>query len=151
MQECSSLLAPGALSPKSLVMLFRKRQCWVTGEGCVNSTCIDWVRSALWVEVVEHSLFHCETDLIFCAGDPPLNSLDLSHTFPCPPSHRVEVRDLSGDTKSVLFYPDPGLIGAFRFTDLRAGCTICIRYAQRCFFSDLATEAIKVCGSMFIN
>ena len=54
------------------------------------------------------------------------------------------MRDLSGDIKSVLFYPDPSAIGGFEFSDLRAGCTLCIRYAQRCFFSDLATEAIKV-------
>ena len=56
---------------------------------------------------------------------------------------RVEVRDLSGDVHSVLFYPDSGT-GFFDFSELRNGCTLCIRYAQRCFFSDLATEAIKV-------
>ena len=58
------------------------------------------------------------------------------------------MRDLSGDIKSVLFYPDPSTIGGFEFSDLRAGCTLCIRYAQRCFFSDLATEAIKVRGGV---
>ena len=60
---------------------------------------------------------------------------------------RVEVRDLYGDIKSVLFYPpDLVSVGEFRFTDLKAGCTLFIRYAQRCYFSDLATEAIKVPG-----
>ncbi len=34
--------------------------------------------------------------------------------------------------------------GTFDFSELRTGSTIVIRYAQRCFFSDLATEAIKV-------
>ena len=59
------------------------------------------------------------------------------------PLCRVEVRDLSGEIHSVLFYPEAGT-SRFSFRDLRVGCTLCIRYAQRCFFSDLATEAIKV-------
>jgi len=64
--------------------------------------------------------------------------------------HRVEVRDLSGDIRSVLFYPEAGTLG-FDFSELAAGCTLCIRYAQRCFFSDLATEAIKVEDMSFVK
>lgn len=55
--------------------------------------------------------------------------------------HRVEVRDVFGDTKSVLFYPENG---TFDFSLLRTGNTLFIRYAQRCCFSDLMTEAIKI-------
>lgn len=51
--------------------------------------------------------------------------------------HRVEVRDISGAVHSVLFYPTGGL---FDFGELRAGSTLFVRYAQRCFFSDLSTE-----------
>lgn len=57
--------------------------------------------------------------------------------------HRVEVRDMSGQAYSILFYPESGAEG-FDFTQLAAGHTLFIRYAHRCFFSDLATEAIRV-------
>lgn len=90
-----------------------------------------------------------------CRRGAGVGSLNLhsTHHFPpnphpylrlaFPPLRRVEVRDLSGEIHSVLFYPEAGT-SRFSFRDLRAGCTLCIRYAQRCFFSDLATEAIKV-------
>ncbi|KAG2454263.1 hypothetical protein HYH02_001295 [Chlamydomonas schloesseri] len=55
--------------------------------------------------------------------------------------HRVEVRDVTGSVHSILFFPTSGSLdmGA-----LRTGATVFVRYAMRCFFSDLATEAIKV-------
>ncbi|GAX78531.1 hypothetical protein CEUSTIGMA_g5971.t1 [Chlamydomonas eustigma] len=65
--------------------------------------------------------------------------------------HRVEVRDLSGNIHSILFYPEPSTVGFFQFDELQTGCTIFIRYAQRCFFSDLATEAIKVEDMNFVK
>lgn len=55
--------------------------------------------------------------------------------------HRVEVRDLTGDTHSVLMYPEAGQLD---YSKLRCGNTLFIRYAHRCFFSDLSSEAIKV-------
>lgn len=55
--------------------------------------------------------------------------------------HRVEVRDATGAVKSIMFYPASGWLD---FSQLRVGHTVFVRYATRCFFSDLATEAIKV-------
>ena len=55
--------------------------------------------------------------------------------------HRVEVRDVFGDVRSVLFFP---IQGSLDLGMLRNGHTLFVRYASRCFFSDLATEAIKV-------
>ena len=64
--------------------------------------------------------------------------------------HRVEVRDLAGDIRSILFYPDENA-SYFDWQQLKAGSTIFIRYAQRCFFSDLATEAIKCEDPAFVK
>lgn len=55
--------------------------------------------------------------------------------------HRVEVRDMAGETHSIMFYPEAGHLD---MSLLRTGHTIFIRYAHRCFFSDLSSEAIKV-------
>jgi hypothetical protein len=55
--------------------------------------------------------------------------------------HRVEVRDVFGDVRSILFYPTNGTLD---FRMLKSGHTVFIRYASRVFFSDLATEALKV-------
>lgn len=55
--------------------------------------------------------------------------------------HRVDVRDLVGDIRAVIFFP---VGGDFDFNKLRMGSTIFVRYAHRCYFSDLATEAIKI-------
>ncbi|EFJ41204.1 hypothetical protein VOLCADRAFT_98871 [Volvox carteri f. nagariensis] len=41
----------------------------------------------------------------------------------------------------ILFFPTSG---SLNMEDLRVGHTVFVRYAMRCFFSDLATEAIKV-------
>mmetsp|Transcript_6367 Transcript_6367/g.14131 ORF Transcript_6367/g.14131 Transcript_6367/m.14131 type:complete len:224 (+) Transcript_6367:65-736(+) len=66
--------------------------------------------------------------------------------------HRVEVKDMNGEVHSVLFYPEPHTpAAAFNYSDLQAGSTLFIRYAQRCFFSDLATEAIKVEDMSFVK
>lgn len=53
----------------------------------------------------------------------------------------MEVRDVHGEIRSVLFYPESG---GLDFSQLRAGHTLFIRYAQRIHFADLSTEAIKV-------
>ncbi|KAG2489446.1 hypothetical protein HYH03_012082 [Edaphochlamys debaryana] len=55
--------------------------------------------------------------------------------------HRVEVRDVTGSVHSILFFPTSGSLD---MDQLRTGHTVFVRYAMRCFFSDLATEAIKV-------
>ena len=44
---------------------------------------------------------------------------------------------------SILFFPTSGSLD---MSGLRTGATVFVRYAMRCFFSDLATEAIKVRG-----
>ncbi|GIL63911.1 hypothetical protein Vafri_17919 [Volvox africanus] len=62
--------------------------------------------------------------------------------------HRVEVRDVTGSVHSVLFFPTSGNLN---MEDLRVGHTVFIRYAMRCFFSDLATEAIKVEDLNFVK
>jgi len=62
--------------------------------------------------------------------------------------HRVEVRDMSGATHSIMFYPTAG---GLDFGQLKMGNTIFVRYATRCFFSDLATEAIKVEDLNFVK
>ena len=54
--------------------------------------------------------------------------------------YRVEVRDVQGDVRSVLFYPESG---TFDLGSLKAGRTLFLRYAMRIHFSDLQTEAIK--------
>lgn len=43
--------------------------------------------------------------------------------------HRVEVRDLAGDIRSILFYPDQQA-PYFDWRQLRTGSTILVRYAQ---------------------
>ncbi|MEW5298096.1 MAG: hypothetical protein WDW36_001254 [Sanguina aurantia] len=55
--------------------------------------------------------------------------------------NRVEVRDVSGERHSILFFPTSGTLD---FTQLQSGATLFIRYASRVFFSDLSTEAIRV-------
>eukprot|EP00798_Chlamydomonas_sp_ICE-L_P020607 gene20607-27407_t len=83
--------------------------------------------------------------------------------------HRVEVRDVSGDVHSVLFYPVAGkedlldnlelqvgstifiLPDLLDYSELQVGSTIFIRYAQRCYFSDLSTEALKVEDPSFVK
>lgn len=55
--------------------------------------------------------------------------------------YRVEVRDVFGDVRSILFFPTTGNLDLGM---LKNGHTVFIRYATRVFFSDLATEAIKV-------
>lgn len=62
--------------------------------------------------------------------------------------NRVEVRDMYGDVRSVLFYPESG---HFDFRLLKTGNTLFLRYAQRCVFSDLMTEAIKVEDLSFVK
>jgi len=62
--------------------------------------------------------------------------------------NRVEVRDASGAIHSIMFYPTSG---TFNFSLLKAGHTIFVRYASRVFFSDLATEAIKVDDLNFVK
>ncbi|KAI8467224.1 MAG: hypothetical protein J3K34DRAFT_431261 [Monoraphidium minutum] len=54
--------------------------------------------------------------------------------------NRCEVRDITGETSSVLF----GEAGGMDFRQLRAGRTLFVRYACKCFFSDLATQVLKV-------
>lgn len=55
--------------------------------------------------------------------------------------NRVEVRDITGETVSVLF-GDANARG-FDFAGLRAGATLFVRYASKCYFSDLATQVLK--------
>ncbi|KAF8072789.1 hypothetical protein HT031_000449 [Scenedesmus sp. PABB004] len=54
--------------------------------------------------------------------------------------HRVEVRDLTGTSASVLFTPDQRM----NYGQLRRGCTLFVRYAAKAYFSDLITQVIKV-------
>jgi hypothetical protein len=51
--------------------------------------------------------------------------------------NRCEVRDITGETASVLFGNDAGV---FDFRDLRVGASLFVRYACKCYFSDLATQ-----------
>jgi hypothetical protein len=55
--------------------------------------------------------------------------------------HRVEVRDVFGEQASVLF--NPGEM-TFNPHSLKVGSTLFVRYAQKCFFSDMSTEVLKV-------
>lgn len=56
--------------------------------------------------------------------------------------NRCEVRDITGETASVLFGQDGG--AAMAFHELRAGATLFVRYACKCYFSDLSTQVLKV-------
>lgn len=55
--------------------------------------------------------------------------------------NRCEVRDITGETASVLF-GDANARG-FDFASLRAGATLFVRYASKCYFSDLSTQVLK--------
>ncbi len=52
--------------------------------------------------------------------------------------NRVEVRDVDGSIRSVLFYPTHGSLD---FDLLEAGHVLLVRYAKRAYFSDLAVRA----------
>lgn len=52
--------------------------------------------------------------------------------------NRCEVRDITGETTSCLFGDNNA--GLFNFRDLRAGSTLFVRYACKCYFSDLSTQ-----------
>jgi hypothetical protein len=49
----------------------------------------------------------------------------------------VEVRDINGDTASILFTPEAS---AFPYATLTQGATVFVRYAAKCYFSDLMTQ-----------
>jgi hypothetical protein len=51
--------------------------------------------------------------------------------------NRCEVRDITGETSSVLFASEGG---GLHFGELRTGATLFVRYACKCYFSDLATQ-----------
>jgi len=57
--------------------------------------------------------------------------------------NRCEVRDITGETASVLFGQDSGLMD---FRELRVGATLFVRYACKCYFSDLSTQVGDRCG-----
>jgi hypothetical protein len=95
----------------------------------------DDIDMSYWSETDQGMLMPSRT---WCAvGEIVNDALSQMPNF----GNRVEVRDMYGDVRSVLFYPEAG---SFDFSLLRTGHTLFIRYAQRCVFSDLMTEAIKV-------
>lgn len=55
--------------------------------------------------------------------------------------NRCEVRDITGETASVLFGQENGIMD---FRELRAGAALFVRYACKCYFSDLSTQVLKV-------
>ena len=57
--------------------------------------------------------------------------------------NRVEVRDIAGETTSVLFGNEAGSLD---FRELRVGSTLYVRYAAKCFFSDLSTQVSAARG-----
>lgn len=61
--------------------------------------------------------------------------------------NRCEVRDITGEPASVLFGGDGGAGGGgggLDFGALRVGATLFVRYACKCYFSDLSTQVLKV-------
>lgn len=62
--------------------------------------------------------------------------------------HRVEVRDITGETASILFSPDQGSLD---FRQLQTGSTVFVRYATKCYFSDLMTQVLKVENLDFVK
>lgn len=62
--------------------------------------------------------------------------------------HRVEVRDISGESTSVLFSSDEY---SFDFRRLKCGSTVFVRYAAKCYFSDLMTQVLKVDDMDFVK
>jgi hypothetical protein len=62
--------------------------------------------------------------------------------------HRVEVRDITGETTSVLFSADEY---SFDYRKLRCGHTVFVRYASKCYFSDLMTQVLKVDDMDFVK
>lgn len=62
--------------------------------------------------------------------------------------NRVEVRDVTGDVHSILFFPTAGTLN---MADLKTGHTVFVRYAHRCYFSDLSTEALKIENLNFVK
>jgi hypothetical protein len=72
--------------------------------------------------------------------------------------HRVEVRDATGQSCSVLFgdgaaagASGSGGGGGFDFASLVAGRTLFVRYATKFYFSDLTTQVLRVEDAGFVK